>query len=46
VEDQQLPQPASPGLVAVPEPGEWLLLLAVAIGLVVIYRTRRQEQLN
>lgn len=46
VEDQQLPQPASPGLVAVPEPAEWLLLLLVVVGLVAVYRPRQPEQLN
>jgi putative PEP-CTERM system integral membrane protein len=48
VEDQQLPQPTSAiaPVSAVPEPSEWLLLLVGATGLVMIYRLRKQSQVN
>jgi putative PEP-CTERM system integral membrane protein len=45
VEDQQLPQPTSPGfgeISAVPEPAEWMLLGIGALLLGLIYRRRGQ----
>jgi putative PEP-CTERM system integral membrane protein len=39
VEDQQLPQPNSPGTIsAVPEPSEWLLIIAGVILLGIVYK--------
>ncbi|XWK89542.1 MAG: TIGR02921 family PEP-CTERM protein [Phormidium sp.] len=48
IEDQQLPQPSTLNapVSAVPEPGEWLLLLVGAIALALVYQFRRTTQPN
>ncbi|MFB2934546.1 TIGR02921 family PEP-CTERM protein [Aerosakkonemataceae cyanobacterium BLCC-F154] len=50
IEDQQLPKPSNLSVPtpvsAVPEPGEWLLILVSAIGLALVYYLRRSAQLN